>query len=86
MHTNVAMCWHVCILCASAKDKWVAGVAEAKLKGSCMPCSGRDSCCAVGQVPVTEDVTLYPMRRFEVDEWDNLVAYYALSVRIRQLV
>ena len=35
---------------------------------------------------MTEDVTLYPMRRFEVDEWDNLVAYYALSVRIRQLV
>ena len=37
-----------------------------------------------GQVPVTEDVTLYPMRRFERDEWDNLVAYYALRVRARQ--
>ena len=33
---------------------------------------------------MTEDVTLYPMRRFERDEWDNLVAYYALRVRARQ--
>lgn len=33
---------------------------------------------------MTEDVTLYPMRRFELDEWDNLVAYYALRVRARQ--
>ena len=33
---------------------------------------------------MTEDVTLYPMRRFELDEWDNLVAYYALRVRVRQ--
>ena len=39
---NVAMCLHVCTLCASANEKWVAGGPEVKLKASCMSCSGRD--------------------------------------------